>query len=1140
MTTQRPELLLRERMAIRLMILCGWLAVGFWAMRIGCHDFSEPMQVAVVGHDALWRQTKDKRHVLTVGTNRKTNDLVVYDRKASPSHFQLTRRGAAGRWWAALSNRSDDREIVLHRGDKANAKGPARIALNRYKLRHMDRFLVPVSKAKGVPQKPKDSCSPTAVFQWLRRLSQTPLTSQTPVTLVSMTVEETRQPFRVWRTRARMRWGKGRAARQVWLDESQRYELASASGKRLLAYRYGQWQHFLQPKGPWRPLKKPLGWGKPARKVELVRDPSFTFAPAYRIGLTRSPCRWPLQPKVIPAGLSLAGVARLNFTKGRLALQHLGQVDVSLQIVPHNKTPRRLGTATLFSGDLISIGQLTYRATIEKQRVRLMLTRLPQSFVFPLHFFASYPSEHYPMRRLLPLQKGLLLTGGEGATADLARWRIPLSLRQSASNDAFASPYRAFLQIDPQTNKSGQTTWKVAPPQQAAVYLAKSDGTLLPKRLTQAVALASTKGLFYSNSLYLRVFRPSYEGLSRQMALLWALFAGLLLLLLGRMMLSGRIPLRPLPLVLPATPAPSTQHSHPLVEPQAQRRQRPGWLWLGAMMLLPVALFLNGLGLYILATLSLSSLGLNNNSFLYRQMLWSLVGLGLFVLALSWSSQSLRSISEALQRLPLLGALLRWWRERRTEAPQKVVVMGVDNTPKTPWRQVAIGAVIVLVIGWVMGALLQSSMIVVPLLLVYGYGLLIQWEWRRSYHDPKRRQSLRYFFLTLLLLGTVPVIGLILPPLVHNRFFLKIPGIGTVKLSDFAIIAAILFFASYLGTELFAIRKVKAKSALPTPEDDKDTTPSASPMIDESSTLETPKEAQATGATTEAEAPAVVLPAAEASRTVQRFERLGGALSVSFLYLLLLGAIGVLYTAQGDLGPGLILTLCFSLFLLFAFIGSGADRLTTIGNLIRIAIVFGGLLLLVGLPSVIATLFPGLAESSSELQKVQERLALWNQPWRYLVGEQILQNLWDLAGYKGSFQWFNNLHSDFVLTAVVGVLSPMWGALLIGLTCLFPLSALALARLYWHPLSSYDSPTLTARKQRDLIRSLVLLFGGIYLFAQNFIHIGSVLRLTPMTGVTFTWVSSGGTSLVVCYLVLAMMYRQMRAPEEAQNEDKGP
>ena len=1053
-------------------------AILFWGVTIASSSFSEPTQVALVGHYAFWRSAGPQRKIITIGTKRKSNDIVLHDRKASPEHLLLERKGTGKHWWALLHNLSKDRKIVLRKKESPQR----RTTINQYRLRDGDTFQLPLRiKDDGSGNSDLqniDWCSPAQVLQLLRNANSTSskdpkLQVQYKTHRIPFVVEEFRFPVQLWNMRARVTKQENGQLRTIWLNEHQRIKLPKAAGGGLLEYRHLRWQRYKNK--TWTPLKGAIGWGKGKYKIEVVRKPKFSATPRYHLGQARTPCRFPLRPKAIAGGLEIAGIARLFFQSNRLFLQHLGQGAPPLQIVPKARPPRQLGTVRLDSGDILSIGQLTYRVHIDKKGVRLMIVRSPSGRML-LPMFSSNRSEHFTMRRNMLYGRKLLLTGGEGGDPRADRWKMNVSLAGELEKSQVRGPYRPFLLISP----TKDARYMVSPLEGTALYQAQPDGKLLAKPIAKAMVTEPGKKLFYAKRMYLRIFRPSYRPLALSIAFLWVTVAGGMVFLLFWLMSTGRLRLSPIPATewLQALPA-NDKRRHLLnrfQEPNASWFQRLllfGY-WLPSLALLPVALFLNGLGLYVLATLSLSSLGLNNNSYLYRQLLWSLVGVCVFLGFICLPSD--------------------WWQRLKTRftkpKPQGVYVPQPLQKPFYLRLTFQIFTGVYFVAALATNVAFQNWKLLLPAVLLYAAICFLLWEMEKTSPHSLQSKNLRFFFITLLLLGFVPLIGVLIPPLVHNRFFLKLPGLGTVKLSDFAIVSAIIFFANYLGEELFAIRSVQATKAA--------ANPMGTPSI------------------------------REVSVKRERIERLGRALYVTLLYLFLLGAIGVLYTIQGDLGPGLILTLCFTLYLLFAFAGPGVDRLTTAGNWLRIAVVFGGLLMIWWLPDFVATLFPDWAQQSAELQKVRERLSLWNQPWRFMVGEQLLQNQWALAGFQDSFQWFNNLHSDFVLTAVVRVLSPSWGIVVILLTCSIPLMTLGAVWMRWLPILRADTKEQLAVKQQMTIRALIILFGGIYLFAQNFIHIGSTLRLTPMTGVTLTWISSGGTSLIACYIVLALIYRQMK------------
>lgn len=1060
--------------------LCGLsgLAILFWGVWIGFSSFSEPPQIALVGYEAPWRKQSSQRFLVSIGRDRQRNDIVLHDRKASTEHLILERRGTKGRWWAQIINRSPDRRITLRR---ASALAPPS-DINRRQIRDGDTLLLPwpSDPLRALERQRQDRCSPSLLLQTLQLKE---IHSFAKGRFSSFLFREHRAPLRLMHQQPRLSTHHQGHPLQRWLMPHQRYELPLATGFQWLEYRQAQWLLFSRTQQIWLPFQTPISWGTPPRTLALKRRPQLLTSPRYTLQHAQTACAFELAHDALPGGLEIGKLARLFFQHKRLFLQHLGQSDEPIQVVPRNGTPLRLGAGILHDGDHLSLGQIRYRVILREDSVRLLADSQPTSRSL-IPFFAYFPSETLPARKLLNSQRPLLVSGGEGDDPRADRWLLHTSLIPRPTSAIQGSPQRPILRIDP-TPKP----YTVTPLEETTLYRTDAQGDPLPlpapqttttrtdaqstplsPTITQATALPLGPALYRARGLYLRLFQPSYQPLAQRIALLWVIFGLSMIFLLFWLLQNGHLRWSPLPsdALLRTLPSDDPRRRAWLRErprPSLLQSIRLRLLSLPILLLLPLALFLNGLGLYVLASLSLASLGLNHNDFLYRQVLWSLVGLLLFLLALLASPRSLRF-------------------RRKTAPPPAPLVPDFSKPSVYPWGWIAVSLVSLIVCFAFLRAWLW-----LPVFVLYAYGRILQQAWQQSEPHSPQRQALYAFFATLALLALVPLLGLIAPPLVHNRFFLKVPIIGTIKLSDAAILTAIVFFAYSLGPDIFALRLIRARRR---------------------------------GAPDRTSAPP------ETSLAQQRSERLGGALRVAALYLLLLGSIALLYTLQGDLGPGLILTLCFSLFLLFSFLAPGPDRLTTLGNFLRIGVVFAGIGLFVLLPELVAWLAPDLAAQQSEIRKVQERLSLWRQPWRFLVGEQILHNIWALASYKGTFQWFNNLHSDFVFTAVVRVLSPAWGLFVIAAMGFFPLATLATARLHWLPILPDDDDALLALKRLQTTRLLVLLFGGIYLFAQHFIHIGSVLRLTPMTGVTLPWISSGGTSLVVCYLVIALIYRQLR------------
>lgn len=284
------------------------------------------------------------------------------------------------------------------------------------------------------------------------------------------------------------------ATSERWLPEHQRYRLWQGAPGDWLEYRRGKWQ--VLQKGRWRPLRT-----QEIPALQHVHLPRLSARPRYQLGQARAACAFPLRPETIPGGLEVAGHARLLFVRQRLYLQHLGQDGPGLQILPKRQAPRLLGRVRVYSGDLISVGQLTYRLHLDARGARLMLTRTPSSTPL-MPFFQRYRSPQLTMRRTLIRGRKLLLTGGEGVAPGADRWRIHLSLAGEVGTTQLADPYRPFLLLAHRNDG----TLQLSPQKDIPLYKAKPDGTFLSKQITSTQTIEPGPTLYYANRLYLRAF----------------------------------------------------------------------------------------------------------------------------------------------------------------------------------------------------------------------------------------------------------------------------------------------------------------------------------------------------------------------------------------------------------------------------------------------------------------------------------------------------------------------------------------------------------------------------------------------------------------------------------------------------------
>jgi cell division protein FtsW len=106
-------------------------------------------------------------------------------------------------------------------------------------------------------------------------------------------------------------------------------------------------------------------------------------------------------------------------------------------------------------------------------------------------------------------------------------------------------------------------------------------------------------------------------------------------------------------------------------------------------------------------------------------------------------------------------------------------------------------------------------------------------------------------------------------------------------------------------------------------------------------------------------------------------------------------------------------------------------------------------------------------------------------------------------------------HNDFIM-AIVGEEFGLWGVLGI----LFLYFGLVLYIFY------------RAQQMKRTYHQLVLLGVGAYFFIQAFVNLGGVLGLIPLTGVTFPFMSYGGSSLLVTSIMIGIALNILRTEKQ--------
>lgn len=215
---------------------------------------------------------------------------------------------------------------------------------------------------------------------------------------------------------------------------------------------------------------------------------------------------------------------------------------------------------------------------------------------------------------------------------------------------------------------------------------------------------------------------------------------------------------------------------------------------------------------------------------------------------------------------------------------------------------------------------------------------------------------------------------------------------------------------------------------------------------------------------------------------------------ISYLTPLLLmwGFCMILLVWQRDLGAA---TLFFILFLSLLYLATGEWR-----------IVAGGVLLL-----LLAGVFAYFAFSLVTL-----RIDAWWNPWPDADNRafQIVQSLYAVAAGgiwgqgvgQGFPQYIPVVHSDFAFAAI----AEEWGLIgslgVVGCFALLAHRGLRLALLAERPFRRY------------LAAGIVILFS-----AQAILIMGGVTKLLPLTGVTLPFVSYGGSSMFISYIMAGLL-----------------
>jgi cell division protein FtsW (lipid II flippase) len=211
--------------------------------------------------------------------------------------------------------------------------------------------------------------------------------------------------------------------------------------------------------------------------------------------------------------------------------------------------------------------------------------------------------------------------------------------------------------------------------------------------------------------------------------------------------------------------------------------------------------------------------------------------------------------------------------------------------------------------------------------------------------------------------------------------------------------------------------------------------------------------------------------------------------------LLMWGLSVVILIRQRDLGTAMLF---FIVFILLLYVSSGDIR-----------ILIGGVLLVIIAGFIAYQLF----------SVVQLRIDIWLNPWPEADGRayQIVQSLLAFgsggifgAGVGQGFPgYIPVVHSDFVFSA----LAEEWG--LLGVITVLSGFAILVMRGLRISMTHSGRPFYT----------LLAVGLTMMLAVQSLLIMGGVLKVLPLTGVTLPFISYGGSSLLISFIMLGLLLR---------------
>ena len=217
------------------------------------------------------------------------------------------------------------------------------------------------------------------------------------------------------------------------------------------------------------------------------------------------------------------------------------------------------------------------------------------------------------------------------------------------------------------------------------------------------------------------------------------------------------------------------------------------------------------------------------------------------------------------------------------------------------------------------------------------------------------------------------------------------------------------------------------------------------------------------------------------------------------------------YILQRDFGPLML----YSLLILCMFF-VGTSRLLEVG--VTLLVFVATIVVYNQFYPVVNALVPKYASI------IIDRINIWQNPWLYTKGEQIVRSLWAIkaAGLWGAGlgmghpEFFpSEVQHDFIFTLMTHEMGLMGGLMVILTYLVFLWQGIRIALA-----TKYDT---SWNEEWAWFRLRLALGCTLILFFQAMINIGGVINFSLMTGITLPYVSYGGTSLLVSYMLAGIL-----------------